>query len=347
MTRNHTRRQHWVPQMYLRNWATSGRLCVADKLSGKILTNQSALNFAQEHDFYGFVDLSPDELRCLVEWTYMSFPPQGVKLIDEIVAVIVLHVLRLRVEKQDWCADYEKSFARVRPKLSLSDKQDSAYQLYLSCIANHIEVTQEEANRLHKITENGFEDFHCAIENGARLVLEIVKHGDLSFFISDSQKTMYILIYLYDQFFRSRKYLELIEEKSSEIRCKIGATSRLVRNFRYFLPVLYYFSSIHLKDKRKMAAVRNESGVEFVTSDAPVVLSGGLHEGLPALMYFPLSPRIAIFYGAKMNVNKVISDVGREMHDNKFVADMNQCVVKECERFIFGSSRQVLESLHL
>jgi len=172
VTRNHTRRQHWVPQMYLRNWATSGRLCVADKLSGKILTNQSALNFAQEHDFYGFVDLSPDELRCLVEWTYMSFPPQGVKLIDEIVAVIVLHVLRLRVEKQDWCADYEKSFARVRPKLSLSDKQDSAYQLYLSCIANHIEVTQEEANRLHKITENGFEDFHCAIENGAKLVLD-------------------------------------------------------------------------------------------------------------------------------------------------------------------------------
>ena len=169
--------------MYLRNWATSERLCVADKLNGIVLTNQSTVNFAQEHDFYGFVDLSPDELRCLVEWTYMSFPPQCVKLIDEMLAVMVLHVLQLRIEKQDWCADYEKSFALLRPKLSLSDRQDSAYQLYMTCIANHIGVTQEEANRLHRITENGFEDFHCAIENGAKLVLDIVKQGDLSFLL--------------------------------------------------------------------------------------------------------------------------------------------------------------------
>ena len=59
MARNHTRRQHWVPQMYLRNWATLGRFSVLDKLNGRILTNQNTLNFAQEHDFYGFVDLSP------------------------------------------------------------------------------------------------------------------------------------------------------------------------------------------------------------------------------------------------------------------------------------------------
>lgn len=154
-----------------------------------------------------------------------------------------------------------------------------------------------EKDELSKLTENGFEDFRYAIENGARLVLEIVKNRDLSFFFADSQKTMYLLIYLYDQFFRSRKYLKLIEENSSEMRRRIGVTNRLVRNFRYFLPVLYYFSSIHLKDERKMAAVRNESGAEFVTSDAPVVLSGGLHEDLLALMYFPLSPRAAIFMG--------------------------------------------------
>jgi len=332
--------------MYLRNWATSERLCVADKSNGKTLTNQNTLNFAQKHDFYGFVDLNPDELRCLVKWTHMSFP-RGIALIEKMLSVMVLNVLRFRVENQDWSDGFKESFDAVKPQLYLSDAQDEMYQLFYSFSSNHIKLPQKEKDELGKLTENGFEDFHSVIENGARLVLEIVKHGDLSFFIDDSQKTMYLLIYLYDQFFRSRKYLKLIEENSSEIRRRVGATNRLVRNFRYFLPVLYYFSSIRLKDKRKMAVVRNESGVEFVTSDAPVVLSGGLHEGLPALMYFPLSPRAAILYGVKMNVNKVISDVGREIHSREFVDDMNQCVVKECERFVFGSSRQVLESLRL
>ena len=344
MARNHTRRQHWVPQMYLRNWAVSGRLCVADKLTGRVLTNQNTLNFAQGHDFYGFVDLNPKELRCLVEWTHMTFP-RGIALIEKMLSVMVLNVLRFRVENQDWSDGFKESFDAVKPQLLLSDAQDKMYQLFYSFASNHIKLPQKEKDELGKLTENGFEDFHCAIENGARLVLEIVKHRDLSFFFADSQKTMYLLIYLYDQFFRSRKYLKLIEENSSEMRRRIGATNRLVRNFRYFLPVLYYFSSIHLKDARKMAAVRNESGAEFVTSDAPVVLSGGLHEDLPALMYFPLSPRAAIFYGVKKNVNRVISDVGREIYSKKFVSDMNQCVVTECERFIFGSSRQALESL--
>jgi len=332
--------------MYLRNWATSERLCVADKSNGKTLTNQNTLNFAQKHDFYGFVDLNPDELRCLVKWTHMSFP-RGIALIEKMLSVMVLNVLRFRVENQDWSDGFKESFDAVKPQLYLSDAQDEMYQLFYSFSSNHIKLPQKEKDELGKLTENGFEDFHSVIENGARLVLEIVKHGDLSFFIDDSQKTMYLLIYLYDQFFRSRKYLKLIEENSSEIRRRVGATNRLVRNFRYFLPVLYYFSSIRLKDERKMATVRNESDIEFVTSDAPVVLCGGLHEGLPALMYFPLSPRAAIFYGMKKNVNKVISDAGREIYSKKFVSDMNQCVVKECERFIFGSSRQVLESLRL
>ena len=344
MARNHTRRQHWVPQMYLRNWATLGRFSVLDKLDGRILTNQNTLNFAQEHDFYGFVDLSPDELRCLVMWTYLSFP-RGIELIDKMLSIMVLNILRFRVEQQDWNSSFAKSFDEVKPKLYLSEAQDKMYRCFYSLAYNHVRLPQEEMAELSKLTENGFEDFHCAIENGARVVLEIVTHGDLSFFINDCQKTKYLLIYLYDQFFRSRKYLKLIEENNTEMRCRVGATSTLARNFRYFLPVQYYFLSIRLKNERKMAAVRNESDVEFVTSDAPVVLCGGLHEDLPALMYFPLSPRVAIFYGTKRNVNKIISSVSQEIHNKKFVADMNQCVEKECERFIFGSSRQVLESL--
>ena len=347
MTRNHTRKQHLVPQMYLRNWTASGGLYVADRHNGRVLPNQSTENFAQEHDFYGFIDLDPNELICLVEWTYMSFPPHRVRLIDAMLAVMVLHVLRLRVENQDWSLDYENSFERVRPKLLLSDEQDLAYQLFLSRIKMHIAVSQKEKDGLNKITENGFEDFHSAIENGAKIVLDIVKRGDLSFLVSDRQKTMYLLIYLFDQFFRSRKYLKLIEDNRAEILRKVGASSKLVRCFRYFLPVLYYSRAIHLKDGRKMVTVRNESGVEYITSDSPVVLCGGLHEDLPALMYFPLSPKVALLYGVKKTINKIISKVGREIHDEKVVLHMNQCVANECERFIFGSSRQALELLQL
>ena len=110
---------------------------------------------------------------------------------------------------------------------------------------------------------------------------------------------MYLFMYLFDQFFRSRKYLKIIEDYKAEILHKVGASSKLVRYFRYFLPVLYYSKAICLKDRRKMAVVRNKSDVEFITSDAPVVLCGGLVDDLPELMYFPLSPKAALFYGVK------------------------------------------------
>ncbi len=344
MTRNRATQQHWVPQMYMRNWCAEKGLYVADKLTGRILPNQNPRNFAQERNFYAYVDLSPDELRHLVECTYESFPA-GIKLIDEMLTVMVLNVLRFRMEKQDWNDDYEEAFASVKPRLSLSDGQENAYSTFFKRASSRILLSHADIENLTTITANGFEDYHCAIESGAKKLLDLANDSDLSFLKNDQNQAKYFYMYFYDQFFRSKKYLKMLESNNSETRRKVGATNAVARYIRYFLPVYYYYLSMRAKNKRKMAVIKNVSPLEFVTSDAPIVLNGGLEDALPEYMYFPLSPSAAVIYGTRNIVNKTISLIGRTIHDDKVVANLNQQIFEECDRFVFASSRQSLEEL--
>lgn len=344
MTRNRATQQHWVPQMYMRNWCTEKGLYVADKLTGRILPNQNPRNFAQERSFYAYVDLSPDELKRLVVWTYESFPV-GIALIDEMLTVMVLNVLRFRMEKQDWNDDYGEAFASVKPKLRLSDRQENAYSTFFKRASSRILLSRADIENLTKITANGFEDYHCAIESGAKKVLDLANGSDLSFLKNDQNQAKYFYMYFYDQFFRSKKYLKMLENNNSEIRRKVGATNAVARNIRYFLPVYYYYLSMRVKDRRKMAVIKNVSPLEFVTSDAPIVLNGGLEDELPEYMYFPLSPSTAVIYGTKRIVNKTISHIGRTICDDKIVANLNQQIFEQSDRFVFASSQQSLEEL--
>ena len=152
-------------------------------------------------------------------------------------------------------------------------------------------------------------------------------------------------MYFYDQFFRSKKYLKMIENNNSKIRRKVGATNAIARNIRYFLPVYYYYLSMEAKNRRKMVVVKNASPLEFVTSDAPITITGGLEDELPEYMYFPLSPSAAVIYGSRRIVNKTISLIGRTICDEAVVTNLNQQIFEQSDRFVFASSRQSLEEL--
>lgn len=344
MGRNRATQQHWVPQMYMRNWCAGNGLYVADKLTGRILSNQNPKNFAQERSFYSYVDLNPDELKRLVEWTYESFPI-GIELIDKMLAVMVLNVLRFRAEKQDWNDDYEDVFASVKPRLRFSEMQEEAYSTFYEIASRRISLPHAEIEILSKITANGFEDYHCAIESGAKKLLDLANGSDLSFLKNDQHQAMYFYVYLYDQFFRSKKYLKMLENNNLEIRHKVGATNAVARNIRYFLPVYYYFLSMRAKNRRKMAVIKNALPLGFVTSDAPIVLKGGLEDELPECLYFPLSPSAVVVYGSRKTVNKTISLIGRTIRDDKVVANLNQQIFEQSDRFVFAASRQSLEEL--
>ena len=307
-----TVRQHWVPRMYLRKWGGDNGLAVAT--GTKILENQSTINFAQQRYFYRFVDLTSEELGLFYNGVCELWQP-NLPLVRTLLVPIVLNVLLCRAEAQDWDDQYKVVFDRIHEEGKFLPIEESVFQH----LKNHIEggqgLTREALAEMKNVAKEGLEKYHFVIEDGSKVCLEAATKGDLSFMKGDADERRIFVIYILNQYFRCPKYIHDIELIDSPLRRRIGATPRLARYFRYFLPILYAARLLAKGKAYKMMVVHNKTPHEFITCDAPVSVYAINEDGLPSMIYLPLSPQSALLYGERAQVNEFKAKLGQSVID--------------------------------
>ena len=336
---NLTRRQHYVPQAYLRHWGDINGNVVAS-INGKVLPPSGTTNFAIEVDFYAFVDLTAAELDFLLR-TISQIMTNENPLVDLVIVPIFLNVLYFRGEKHDWSEEYVKVFDAFVPWMKKA-KHINLYGFLREVAEGNAELKSEHSNAIEKETISGFEALMTGIENAAWPVIdELLTSGTKC--LKEEKNLRCLLLYLVNQCFRGPDYLKHIESVLPVRSSETGETPKLAKYLRYIFPFHVLNHLLQTKDQRKVYIIDNRTDLEFITGDVPcAIYAEKCRPENPMITFFPMSPRKALLFGYKNAVNAYIRKYGWELIDRSLVDWFNREVAASSQRFIFASKVDIL-----
>ena len=150
----------------------------------------------------------------------------------------------------------------------------------------------------------GIEDLHCIIETRGIKLLNKLYEEDLSFFATEKDRRTFSF-YLSAQFTRTKKMRENISKISFETPDLNN--DKLARVFHLFFIEIKSFWIFH---KTKLQLLINNSDVEFITGDQPIINVLGSVEYDKGQedydLYYPISPKYALYISEKFEGKKVI-----------------------------------------
>ena len=338
---NPTRRQHYVPQEYLRRWCDANG-CIAVSLDGRILPPSGTTVFAVERDFYEFIDLTVEELAYFFKAISQITTPQS-PMHDVVTAPVFLNVLFYRCKRHDWSSQFAVEFDRFSA-LTIHEKHRRTYEFLRNVAEGRNSLSDEQIAQLEEGAASGFEELMTGIENYAWPVLNEILNPRIALkCLKDVQKLRYLLLYIVNQCLRGPDYLAHIEKCLPNEARELGGTTQLAKYLRYIYPFYVVDQLIDGRGERLFRLMKNYTQLEFVTSDSPCAVYGELGSRLPCITYFPLSPDRALLYGYKSGVNAFVQKYGWELRDQTMVHWLNCEVVANAIKFVFAKSAATLK----
>ncbi|CAL65870.1 DUF4238 domain-containing protein [Christiangramia forsetii] len=182
----------------------------------------------------------------------------------------------------------------------------------------------------------GIEDLHCIIETRGIKLLNKLYEEDLSFFENEKDRRTFSF-YLSAQFTRTKKMRENVSKIS--FNTPDLDNDKLARVFHLFFIEIKSFWIFH---KTKLQLLINNSEVDFITGDQPIINALGNteydkeHEGYD--LYYPISPKYAIYVSEKYEGKK-------EVLENE-VKKFNKLIVAHSEEQIYSKEMSTLLSIN-
>jgi hypothetical protein len=293
-------RQHHVWQQYLRSWTTGGKVhCLQN---GRVFATGTAV-LGMETDFY--------KVRSITD--------QDLALLKLVTALETLHPLQRQYGQE--------VIARVlSPTLFVNRYRDQ-----LKGAPNLDEI-------LDTYNTNVVDDHYTAIESAFAPLLTRSLRNDVGWYGSDEHCITFCQ-YIAMQHLRTR-------------RTKERVTTRLKKHMNldvsriwHILALIFGFNagcSVFIERKqRTLALIKNESAVPFITGDQPVVNIHADGEEAPERMtfYYPLSPRLAIFFCEPGEPAPAVAPGEME----RFVADLNFRIARTSHSQIYSATPEPLE----
>ena len=162
----------------------------------------------------------------------------------------------------------------------------------------HMLNNVEEIEALVETHEiNVLEDYHASIENSFAKMLEAIRNGDISFY-HDQAECILFARYMATQYMRTKG----IKVRTIEMfQRNMGIDVSRIWDIASLMQAVNIGCSLFLGRKRQqLVLLRNDTDVECVTSDQPVInLHGGNRPKAPTKLslYYPIGPRDALIWG--------------------------------------------------
>lgn len=145
---------------------------------------------------------------------------------------------------------------------------------------------------LDKHRTNALEDYHAGIESAFLPLLARIKDGDLSFY-TETDECIAFVWFISAQYLRTKVIRERV---TTTLRDNLGLDVSRIWNMMSLMHSIVVGGTLYEERKRRnLTLLRNSTGVEFATSDQPVI---NLHAAGSATdkftLYYPISPEIAL-----------------------------------------------------
>lgn len=325
-------KQHYVPRKFLLNWSVDGSQQIGFRHKNASAKMVGVKDVAWREYNYAYPDLKPSDIRLLV---------QQVEHADDIdreflgshyyIAISLVTQLKLlRGQKDD---DTLQIF-----KMMLEAKELEPQYKYMLCSAylGLPDCDMTERLKLEVVVKNGFEGWMTIHENQVNPIIEgIVQKGDLSFW-ADSESACQFLHSLAIQLMRSPKYDTFIDNDVSEF----GANHRdLMRFVRFASAYMLGKILVGVRSDYEASLIRNDSPLSFITGDQPLINLCG--ESKTFDFYYPLSPRVAVFYSKKGRLHDAYSWL--ETVGPREVDWLNKKLSNSCVSQLYADSKMTLE----
>jgi hypothetical protein len=199
---------------------------------------------------------------------------------------------------------------------------------------------EEMEAELEKQEINVLEDYHAGIENSFAKMLEAIKKGDISFYNNDAECILFAR-YMATQYMRTKgikvRMIEMFQQK-------MGVDISRIWDIASLMQAVNIGCSLFLGRKRQqLVLVRNNTDVEFITGDQPVVNLHGGGDGTKAptnlCMYYPIGPRTALIWG---DVDEEVPYT-TETLTLEDASEFNRRMVADSHSQVFGHSAASLE----
>lgn len=335
-----TKRQHYVQQAYLEQWCVGGRFAV--RINGRLLENQTPLNYANESWFYAFVDLSARELDYLFRSLMQVFDFDRHELARKMFGAICLNVLRFRCEKSNYSSEYDEVYSKIVSGIKFGDEWDKMFAFLMKGAQRSDLISPIDLARLKDQAAEGFESFQCNIEEVAAPYFKMARAGSLSF-MKDKASAHALILYLVNQAFRGPDYLKVIDKNLPESIREAGGSVELGKYMRYFQPMLVAAKLARESEERKMMVINNATNVDFITGDVPLVIYGERHSNVPCIIYYPLTPRKGLLYGFRSAVNDFNKKFTSTLRRVDKVDWFNREIIASSMRAVFAMKKETLQ----
>ncbi|MHB1546137.1 MAG: DUF4238 domain-containing protein [bacterium] len=198
---------------------------------------------------------------------------------------------------------------------------------------------KETVDKLNKMEINCEEDYHSRIESDSMSFIKSILKGNIDVLYSEENYYLSFIYFICTQYFRTKKMKQLI----SNFKCinKNINTENIWPVLRFILTTNLSYNLITLK--YKIILIRNESSLEFIAGDQPLIniypITDENNSPKKLIFYYPISPKIALLIMENTeSLKKSIS-----VNDCKKINRWNMLIVeKSCEQ-IYACSEKTLK----
>lgn len=325
-----TQGQHYVPNHFLKEWQCHGSAMWIRDAEGT--HRKSSDDVAKESKIYAFEDVTVDELMVMLPVLREAAKTSQLSVANAFVDMAISTTILYEVAyNKIQVSDVFRLAKTAKDKGLLGDAILSTIEMMgvLKALGEDVNYLKRGLRRRYV---EGYEPVMCEVESAAFPILDAIRNGDCSF-KCDSEKVADFARYLAFQMLRTRKFTTLIKVRPE----LTGKVMRLLRPIYAEMTARGIFRDW---GKTIFMVVENKTELEFITGDQPLANLAQHKKPKYFDLYFPISPRKAIF----------MCDKGREsLYPElsaltvKDVHALNQKICEECVFQVYASEEMILK----